>query len=411
MIFDALLSRAGRMAHDSFMTRALGAGEERDVIALGLGMPAEDVFPWHEFKDAARELLTGRDPRVLQYEPPGGLLALREWLVGFQAERGIHASVDEILLTSGSQQALDVVARALVDPGDVVLVDLPSYPGAMSVFAAAGAQLVGLRNQFTGVDLNDLEAVCERLHAKGQHPKLLYQVPNFQNPSGFLLSLEKRRALLAWAERNQVIIVEDDPYGDLFFEDLVTRADTRPMKADDVEGVVVYIGSFSKTLSPAVRVGWITAQPALTRRLEAVKYASDLGSSGLGQRLVCDVLKMGMWPEHSARLRWYYQNKRDVMEQAIARTMGPSASWPRPRGGFYLWVDWPEPLDTASLQRRARDYFVSYSPGRAFLLDGTGGNTMRLSFSHAQPHEIEEGILRLGQAIQDEINGVRLSPQ
>lgn len=411
MMYDDLLSRAGRAAQQSAMTRVAGAGAERDVICLGMGWPSEDVFPWAEFKDAARELLTGRDPRVLQYEPPAGLLALREWLVGFQADRGIKTSVDEIVLTTGSQQALDVLARALIDPGDVVLVDLPSYPGALSVFAGAGAQLVGVRNQFNGIDLGDLDAVCERLHAHGQHPKLLYQVSNFQNPSGFLLGLEKRRSLLEWADRNHVLIIEDDPYGDLFFEDLVTSADTRPMKADDAEGSVAYIGSFSKTLSPAVRVGWITAQPALVRRLSAVKYASDLCSSGLGQRLVLDVLKMGIWPEHTARLRWYYQNKRDVMERAIARTMGPSASWPRPRGGFYLWVDWPEPLDTDALRPRARDYFVSYAPGRPFLLDGSGANVMRLAFSHAQPHEIEEGITRLGQAIQDEIKGVRMLPQ
>lgn len=411
MVFDDFLSRAGRVAQQSAMRRAAGLGESRDVLALGTGMPAEDVLPWVEFKDAAREILTGRDPRALQYEPPAGLLALREYLVDFQAKRGVKASVDEILLAGGSQQAIDLLSRVLIDPGDVVLVDLPTYPGALSAFGNAGAHLVGVRNQFTGLDLNALDAVCERLHADGKHPKILYLVPNFQNPAGFLLSQPKRKTLLEWAARNQVFIIEDDPYGDLYFEDLVSMADTRPMKADDTEGVVAYIGTFSKTLSPTLRVGWITAPAALVRSLTAMKESMDLASCGLGQRLVFEVLKTGMWEEHTARLRWFYQNKRDIMEQALAQFVGPSVGWPRPRGGFYLWVEWPVEVDTEALQARAKDYFVTYAPGRPFVLDGSGRNMMRLSFAHTRSEDIDEAIRRLGQAVQDELNGVRMMPQ
>src|SRR5206468_4050612 len=282
------------------------------------------------------------------------------------------------------------------------LVELPTYTGAITAFRTAQAALVGVRQDDAGVDLEDLDRVTLRERAAGRRIAFLYVVPNFQNPTGLLIGLEKRRRLLEWAARRDVLIVEDDPYGALHFDDVASTADTRPIKADDEIGSqrsrVVYMSSFSKTVAPGFRVAWIVAPPAIASKIEVAKQAADLCTGGLDQRIVFEVWARGILTARLPTLRTYYQHKRRAMEQALARELGGVVSWPRPRGGFFLWAAFPETIDTDALLQRAIARGVVYVAGSAFFVDGRRGNLARLSFSAPSIERIDEGIRRLAAA-------------
>ena len=258
--YDTFLSRAaGEMQESAIRRMGKILAQNRDVISFAPGYPAVETFPWSDFQEIAHELLSGSDGSVLQYGPTRGYRPLLELIAGIMEHRGVASSLDRLLVTTGSQQALDLVARVLLDPGDVILVELPTYTGAITAFRNVQARMEGVPQEGDGIDLAALEAVHARLINEGRRVRVLYVVPNFQNPTGLLIGLEKRRQLLEWAARRNVLIVEDDPYRELYFEDSATEADVRPMKADDPEGRVVYLSSFSKTLAPGFRVAWIDA--------------------------------------------------------------------------------------------------------------------------------------------------------
>jgi 2-aminoadipate transaminase len=261
-----------------------------------------------------------------------------------------------------------------------VLVELPTYTGAISAFVNARARLMGVRQDDDGIDVDELDRAVARVRAEGRRVRLLYVVPNFQNPTGLLIGHDKRRRLLEWAEKADVLIVEDDPYGDLFFPDSAGPADTRPLKADDTAGRVVYLSSFSKTLAPGLRTAWVVAPEPIVMKFDVAKQAAE-------------------------RLRAHYQRKRVVMERAIAAWGPELASWPRPRGGFFLWLTLPPVVDAERLLRRALALSVSFVTGSAFFVDGSGHNTVRLSFSQPSGPEIEEGIARLGRALREDLDG------
>jgi len=254
--YDAFLSPLGRNLHESVL-RKMGqviASRTGDLISFAAGYPDPTGFPWDEFRTIASELLSGKDGSVLQYGPTRGYRPLLESILGVLDERGIKSDLSQVMTTSGSQQGLDLIARVLIAPGDVVLVEIPTYTGAIAAFRNAQCRLVGVTQDADGINLEELDAVCLRERASGSRVNLLYLVPNFQNPAGILLSLEKRARLLEWADRRDVLIVEDDPYGALYFEDVATAAETRPLKADDRNGRVIYLSTFSKTLAPGFRV-------------------------------------------------------------------------------------------------------------------------------------------------------------
>ena len=397
-------SRAASAMQESGIRKMGGLGARvPDLISFAPGYPAAELFAWEEFRDVAASVLDGADPTVLQYGATRGYRPLLEALPHILAERGIAATPDELIVTTGSQQALDLTARLFIDPGSVVLVELPTYTGAITAFRNAEAMLAGVRQDSDGIDLDDLDRVAARERAAGRRIAFLYVVPNFQNPTGLLISLEKRLRLLRWAARQGVLIVEDDPYGALYFDDAAEAGDTRPIKADDGDGRVVYMSSFSKTVAPGFRVAWIAAPAAIAAKLEIAKQAADLCTGALDQRIVYEVWKRGVLAQRLPVLRHVYQEKRQTMERALTRELGDLVSWPAPKGGFFLWATLPDRVNTDRLIARAIAHRVTYVAGSAFYVDGRTGSLARLSFSAPSLERIDEGIRRLAAAVRDEL--------
>jgi 2-aminoadipate transaminase len=402
--YDAFFSRAaGHMKASAIRKMGGVVAEGRDIVSFAPGFPAPDTFPWQDFREITHELLSGRDGSVLQYGPTRGYRPLIDAIAGVMERRGAPTTPARLLVTTGSQQGLDLVARVLLDPHDVMLVELPTYTGAISAFRNVQAELVGVRQNADGIDLEELDETYVRLDREGRRARLIYLVPNFQNPTGLLIGRAKRAALLEWAGRRDVLIVEDDPYRDLYFEDSATEADVRPMRADDTSGRVVYLSSFSKTLAPGYRIAWIDAPPAVAAKLEIAKQAADLCSGELDQRIVYEACRRGILDRQAPVLRRYYQHKRDVMVSALEREFGGAITWPAPRGGFFLWATLPPSLDADRLTTRAVAHGVVYVAGQAFFVNGSGRHFIRLSFSAPTPDRIEEGVRRLSTAIREEL--------
>jgi 2-aminoadipate transaminase len=399
--YERFLSPIGRKLHESAIRR-MGTVIARapDMVSFAAGYPDAASFPWDDFRQLADELLSGRDGNVLQYGPTRGFEPLLESIVGVLGSRHINATPDQLTITSGSQQGIDLVGRVLITPGETVLVELPSYTGAISAFKNAQARLVGVRQEPDGISLDDLDAVCLRERDAGHRVNLLYLVPNFQNPTGLLLSLRKRHDLLEWANRRDVLIVEDDPYGDLYFDDVATATDTRPIRADDSGGRVLYLSTFSKTLAPGFRVGWMVAPAPLIERFETAKQSVDLMTGSLDQRMVHEAVRRGLLQRLAPELRKLYQTKRDVMEHALREELGGRLQWPAPKGGFFIWVTLPHGDDDESLLARALEQRLVFVIGSAFYVDGSGHDRIRLSFSASSPERIREGARRLAAAIK-----------
>jgi len=376
------------------------AAQVPDLISFAPGHPDPSTFPWDAIREAAETLLRGRDANVLQYGGTRGYRPLLESLTNVLTSRGITSTLEERILTTGSQQALDLVGRVLLDPGDVVLVELPTYTGAITAFSNVQALLVGVPQDEDGVNLHALDETFQRQTSSGRRVKFLYVVPNFQNPTGLLISLQKRLALLEWAAQRDVLIVEDDPYRDLYFPDVTTEAETRPIAADDAPGRVIYLSSFSKTLAPGLRVGWVSAPPEIASRIELAKQAGDLCTGVLDQRVVYECCRRGILAAHLPELREIYQRKRTVMVDALTSHFGRDLSWPTPRGGFFLWAQLPGGLDAGRLLPIAQAHGVIYVAGTAFFVDGTGNAHIRLSFSAPSADRIREGVRRLASAVE-----------
>ncbi len=375
--------------------------DAKDMVSFAPGYPSESTFPFEPLADIAGDLLRSRRGVVLQYGATRGVRPLAESLVGLLADRGIQTDPARLTVTHGSQQGLDLIAKVLFDPDDVVLVELPSYTGAITAFRNAGANLVGVAQQEDGLDLDALDATLDEQLALGRRVKALYVVPNFQNPTGLLIGLAKRRALLEWVTRRDLLLIEDDPYRDLYFEDVTTEAETRPIAADDVEGRVVYLGSFSKTLAPGLRVAWMHANPALTARFELAKQAADLCTAGLAQHIVDQAIRRGVLAAQLPVLRAHYQRQRDAMISALTDLCPGALTWAPPRGGFFLWARLNGQVDGDALLPYAPARGVIYVAGSAFFVQGNERAWIRLSFSSATPELMREGVIRLAGALTD----------
>ena len=402
MNYESFFSRAAESMRQSPI-RQMGtvAAQRTDIISLAPGYPGPDSFAWDEYRSIADRVLASRDRDLLQYGPTRGYKPLIGELTTLVAQRHIEAHAEDILVTTGSQQGLDLVARTLLDPGDVVLVELPSYTGALGAFRNAQASLVGVRQDASGIEPDALDAALERLRDEGRRVKFVYVVPNFQNPTGLLMSLERRRWLLEWAAREHVLILEDDPYGALYFEDCARVEDTRPIKADDREGWVIYLSSLSKTLAPGFRTAWVVAPPPLVAKLEIAKQASDLCTGNFDQRIVCEAIRSGVLARHLPDLRHYYAARRSAMEGALRRELAGLLTWQRPRGGFFLWAGLPDPLRAPDLLNVALAHGVIFVSGHAFFVDGSGLSHIRLAFSLPSPERIDEGVRRLSLAVRE----------
>ena len=398
--YAKFLSPTGRQLTESAIRRmGTVVARQGDLVSFAPGYPDASLFPWAELREISSGLLDGHDEATLQYGPTRGYALLLESALGVMDRRGIRASIEQLIITSGSQQGIDLIARVLVSPGDVVLVELPTFTGAIAAFKNTQARLVGVRQEPDGISLEHLDEVWTHEAQAGRTIKLLYLVPNFQNPTGSLLSLAKRTRVLDWAERRDVLIVEDDPYGQLYFTDVATEAETRPIRADDRNGRVLYLSTVSKILAPGFRVGWMLAPEVLIERFDTAKQSTDLTSGILDQRIVHEALRRGVADRLAPRLRELYRHKRDVMEQALRSHLGSRLTWPKPKGGFFLWATLPAGCTDTQLLDRALQHGVIFVIGSAFHVDGTGHDTIRLSFSAPSPDRIEEGVRRLAAAL------------
>lgn len=376
------------------------------VISFAGGLPAPELFPVEEFRQAADLVLRANGPRCLQYSTTEGDPGLREMIVRHMARYGIVVDIDNVLITSGSQQALDLIGKVLINPGDKVLTEEPTYLGALQAFTMYGADYVTIPLDEEGMQTSRLEAALRA------GPKFLYVLPNFQNPAGTTLSLPRRLQLVALAERYGLPIVEDDPYGQLRFEGdhvqplVVLDAEMQHCERGKYCGNVIYLSTFSKTLAPGLRLGWVVAPTDVIRRLVQAKQGTDLHTSTFDQMVVYRVASGGFIDRHVRRIREVYRRRRDLMLSCLEGAFPDPAMgvrWTRPQGGLFLWVELPESIDTTQLLQKAIARKVAFVPGAPFHPLGGGQHTMRLNFSNASEAMIEEGIGRLAGVITDRL--------
>ena len=363
-----------------------------DIISFAGGMPAPELFLVKEFEEACRYVLTHHGARALQYGTTEGYPPLRQYLVEKMEEYDVPAEEDNILLVNGSQQALDLVGKVFINPGDIILTEGPTYLGAIQSFRAYQARFVTVPLDEDGIQTDKLEEALQR------HPvKFIYVLPNFHNPAGVTMTLERRLRLVELAAKYGVFIVEDDPYGELRFE----GEDIAPLAVLHRENVL-YLSTFSKTLSPGIRLGWIVAPRKIIAKLVQAKQGSDLHTSTFIQMAAHDICQRGILRHHAKRIRKFYKERRDAMLAAMENHFPPGVTWTCPQGGLFLWVQLTEHIDASELLDVALQEKVSFVPGRVFYPDGDGPNTMRLTFATAGPEKIEEGIKRLGRALMRE---------
>jgi 2-aminoadipate transaminase len=361
-----------------------------NVISFAGGSPAPETFPAERVAAIAERVIREKRAVALQYGPTAGLPRLREFVAGVCRRRGIDCAADDVLLTTGSQQALDLVAHVLLDPGDVVLVELPTYIGGTSSFYARSATLAGVAQDDGGIVIESLEEAARRTK-----PKLLYTIPNFQNPSGRLMAQQRRDEVLRLAREQDFVVVEDDPYGELVYVD---GADTTPMAAQaEARAHIVYLGSFSKVLAPGLRCGWVVAPREILGPLEIAKQAADLCSGMLDQSIVDEYCAAGELGPQIERVRAFYRAKHATMLSALDEHFAGRAAWTRAGGGLFTWLTMGDEVDTAARVEQAVAAGVAYVPGAPFFVDGSGRNTMRLTFAKEPDARIRDGIARLAR--------------
>jgi len=398
---ERLAQRTQRM-RSSAIRELLKLTEKPDILSFGGGLPAPEVFPAAEVATATRLVLERSASTALQYSPTEGYEPLRELLVRHMERYGIKVQVPNIMITSGSQQALDLIGKLLVNPGDRILVEEPTYLGAIQAWTAYQAEFLPVPIDDDGMRMDLLE---DGLRAG---PKFAYVLPNFQNPGGTTLSLERRQRLVELANRHGTPIVEDDPYGQLRYEGehlpplLKLDAEHHNCANGEAEwsGDVIYLSTLSKTLAPGLRVAWIVAPASVIQRMVQAKQGVDLHTSTFCQMVAYEVAKGGFLDRHVKTIRKVYGERRNVMLAAMARYFPTEVRWTRPQGGLFLWVTLPPGMDSAELLKDALQEKVAFVPGASFYPAGGGERTLRLNFSYCTPEKIEEGMRRLGAVIK-----------
>lgn len=391
LAWDQLAREGLGPGQDPLVRDLLALTERRDVITLSVGLPAADLLPMDRVRELQTALLDEMGSSLLLHSPTEGVSTFRETLAGLATTRGIECSPNEVLVTSGSQQALDLVARTFLAPGDTVVVEEPTFFGALQVFRSAHARVLGVPTDADGMRTDVLESLLAR-----HRPKLIYTLPTFGNPTGAVLSSQRRQHLVELATRFQVPVVEDDSYSELRYDgDAVP-----PLKALDRFGHVVYLSSFSKVLFPGLRVGWLVAPRAAIRRLALIKQAVDLHTTTPGQWILDRFIRSGDFRRHVARCRQAYALRRDTMDSALRAAAGGDLTWQTPAGGFYLWARLHRKVPQGALLARAADQCVSYLPGTACFVNDPGESYLRLNFTYPTPEQIKEGVRRLVEALR-----------
>lgn len=389
MPYDRYLSRDAHAFRPSAIRAFAKLINDPNIISFAGGVPNPETFPAERIAVAADKVIREKRAVSLQYGPTRGLPRLCASIAAICATRGIQCTADDVMVTTGSQQALDLIAHTLLDPGDVVAVELPTYIGGSASFFARSAELVGVQQDDEGIVPESLREV-----ASSRRVKLLYTIPNFQNPSGRLMTQERRAAVLALAEEFDFLVIEDDPYGELVYVD---GADTTSMASRDANGRVLYLGSFSKVLAPGLRCGWMIAAKPLLEKLEIAKQAADLCSGMLDQSIVDELVAGGELAPQIERVRAFYRGKRGVMIAALEEHFAKKAKWTPADGGLFTFVTLNDDIDTAERVSDAVARGVAYIPGGPFFVDGSGRNTMRLTFAKESDERIAAGIAKLGE--------------
>ncbi len=393
---EAFLSSSARGMRRSLIRELLKLTSRGGIISFAGGFPDPSTFPVADLQEVTRDVLADQAHRALQYGITEGDPRLRDELVRWMAKDGITATRDQILITTGSQQGLDIAGKVFLDPGDLIIVELPSYMAALQVFRTYGAEMVGVPQDDAGMETGRLADVLAALAREGRRPKFIYAVPDFQNPSGVTWTEARRRELLALARRYDTLVLEDNPYREIRFEGSAPP----PIYALDQGERTIYLSTFSKTLAPGLRIGWMVAREEITARFVTAKQAMDLCSPSFTQAVTAEMLARGVVSGRLERIAAVYRRKRDAMLRALTREMPKGVTWTRPEGGLFLWVRLPEGMDTEALLPEAVDREkVAYVIGSGFFADGGRKHTMRLNFSYPSEEEIDEGIRRLARLI------------
>ena len=383
--------RAARM-NPSIIREILKVTEKPGILSMAGGLPSADTFPVEAIKTACDRVLTHNAKEALQYAASEGFAPLREWVAAKVATLGINASPDQVLITSGSQQGLDLVGKLLCDAGAPVAVETPTYLGALQAFTPYEPIFASLASD----DQGPLPSAIEALPHDAPGTRFAYLLPNYQNPTGRVMSAERRQAVVAAARKAGVPIVEDNPYGDLWFD----QPPPPSLSSLWPEGSI-YLGSFSKVLTPGFRLGYIVAPSELYPKLLQAKQAADLHTPGFNQRVVHEVIKGGFLDEHVPKIRARYKANRDAMAKALAASLPPGCEWQTPEGGMFFWIRLPEGLDAMALLPRAVDAGIAYVPGAAFYAHQPDTRTLRLSFVTLTPDLIAEGVDKLGRVLHE----------
>ena len=370
-----------------------------EIVSLAGGMPNLSALPMEMMAEVIKELILTNGSEALQYGSGQGHPKLREQICDVMALEGIRANPDDVVITTGSQQALDLISRMFIDPGDVVLVEAPSYVGALGTFRQYEASVVHVEMDNDGLVPNSLRAAIKSLRAAGRKIKFLYLIPNYQNPTGVCLPADRRTEILSICREEEIFVVEDNPYGLLGFD----KPSPNAMRAEDSENVI-YLGSFSKTIAPGLRVGWALVPQSLKDKLVISSESSILCPSNFTQLTISSYLADQPWRDQIASFCDLYKARRDAMLESLEQHFPAEATWTKPGGGFYVWVNLPAEIDTKALMPKAIVAKVAYVPGSAFYADGLGSWSMRLSYCHPTPERIREGVKALGGVIKQEMS-------
>jgi 2-aminoadipate transaminase len=373
--------------------------EQADVISFAGGLPAPDAFPVEAVKQACIKVLDEHGPESLQYGSTDGYRPLREMIARHAGRYHISITPENILITSGSQQALDLIGKIFINRGDHILLESPTYIGALQAWNAYGAEYIPVPSDENGMITDELEAALR------SGPKFIYVLPNFQNPTGSTLLLERRQKLVELADRYGVPIIEDDPYGQLRYEGEHLPAvevldDQIRAQNGFYSGNVIYLSTFSKTLAPGIRLAWVVAPPEVITKLIQANQGADLHTATFNQMVAFEVSRHGFLDKHVESIRKLYRERRDAMFDALEEHMPEGVKWTHPLGGLFLWATLPQGIDTTDLLKDAVKEKVAFVPGTSFHPAGGGENTMRLNFSYCKPETINEGIARLGTVIK-----------
>jgi 2-aminoadipate transaminase len=401
--YGGLFAKRTQGMRSSAMRDLMAVTARPEVISLAGGLPDTSTFDRALFMRLLGSVPTAQ---ALQYGPTEGLRGVREAISAVMAAEDMVTDPDDVIVTTGGQQAIDLVSKALIDPGDVVIAEAPTYPGAVPTFCAYEADVIQIEMDGDGMSIDALEQALARLDREHRRPKFIYTIPTFQNPAGVTMSLPRRRRLVELARERELIVLEDNPYGLLRYEGepLPTlRSLEVPAGSTDDNDFVIYAGTMSKILSPGVRVGWLVAPRPLLAKLVLGKQSADLCSSTLTQHFVAAYFATADWRAYVDELRDLYHRRRDVILDALAEHLPAAASWTHPQGGLFIWVTLPDYIDTTDLLARALAENVAFVPGEAAFADGRGQHSMRLNFSSEADDDIREGVRRIGKIVAEQV--------